>query len=255
MLDLPEIKSQDYTKTLGHGPMDNNVIRRWFASDNSESFIKNEPMLEKLGWNIDSIQYRSNDMGFRMDQDMSDISPGSCDFYLGCSLTIGVGLNLEDTWGWLMSQKSGRSMVNLSAPGGSLEHQYRYLKCWARALRPRKAYTIGAYYGRREILNDKTHGCALGSWLIKESESTMKNTYIAVSSERELQISWLRSFDAMRAVCIDNDIELYCLNMMARRDLFEDTTDHQCARDLVHHGSGWHKRIAELPDTVWERFA
>ncbi len=124
---IPKFDSIGYSQKLGHGPLDETKNRKWYGSDTEELFKQNmsarktKKILTDLEWDNESITYRPNDMGFRMDNSFKSIIPGSCDFYLGCSITFGIGLNLEDTWAWKMSQRLDRTMVNLSAPGGSME--------------------------------------------------------------------------------------------------------------------------------------
>jgi hypothetical protein len=259
---IPKFDSIGYSQKLGHGPLDETKNRQWYGSDTEELFKQNmsarktKKILTDLEWNNESITYRPNDMGFRMDNSFKSIIPGSCDFYLGCSITFGIGLNLEDTWAWKMSQRLDHTMVNLSAPGGSMEHQYRYTKCWVELLRPKRAFTLGAFYGRREVLNDETYGCALGAWLIKQGPDDARDTYLKICSERELDISQFRAFDALRAVCKDYDVELYSINDEYRDELFSSLEKHQFkARDLIHPGKDWNTHIANLSDSYWERLA
>jgi len=247
-----------YGPRFGFGPMihcELGIPMKWFDSDTEKTFddnwqnIKTRAKLEALGWSKDSIEYRRNDAGFRMDINMSDIKPGECDFYLGCSKTFGTGINLEDTWCWKMSLKRGLPCVNLGWGGSGIETQYRLLKSWAEVLRPKRAYTLGFFMGRREILIGRKYVYALGNWI---KDDPRKILYEAICTEDENIISAIRSFDAMRTVCMDYDIELYAPTN--KGSVYTDMVDHK-ARDLMHSSPGYHSNIANMPDHLWGRLA
>lgn len=245
--------------SLGIGPMlwckDSSV--KWWRSDTEELFDQNwsdpkkRAKLESLGWTKSSIEYRRNDMGFRMDIDMMQIRPGKCDFYLGCSHTFGIGLNLEDTWCWKLALYRGLTCVNLGYPGGSAETQYRLLRAWAGRLRPRRAYTLGYYLGRREVMIDNIRANQIGPWTDYEPGKTL---YTVMTSYEENIISTYRAFDAMRAVCFDYGIELYSPTSQAGKIVYPNKY-HKGARDLIHNSPEWHSSIADLAESDWERLA
>lgn len=253
MESLPYDKKRDLVK-LSLGPLKPNTTQYWYPRDTEEIYDShlNNPVKRKIliemNWAKDSINYISNDAGFRMDINMTDITSGECDFYLGCSHTFGIGLNLEDTWCWKMSKHRNLPCVNLGWPGGGIEAQYRVLKCWANILKPKRAYTLGYYSGRRELLSEKGPN-TLGHWLA----DNRKNLYEMMINKDELLISSLRAFDAMRMVCIENNIELYSIiDFNYRRRIMEH---NGLARDLMHNSPDWHSRIANFPDSAWERLA
>ena len=61
------------------GPLRPNSIIDWVPSDSKELFLNNlqnpekRKRLEKMGWTEDSIKYRGNDFGFRMNEDFTNI--------------------------------------------------------------------------------------------------------------------------------------------------------------------------------------
>lgn len=68
-------------------------LNYWSGSDSQENFEKNP----KPGHTESSITYSFNNYGFRgPDFNKSDPSPKILCF--GCSMTMGVGINYEDTW-------------------------------------------------------------------------------------------------------------------------------------------------------------
>jgi predicted nucleic acid-binding protein len=239
------------------GPLMPLTTASWAQSDTEKLFDENwknpdtKTKLIKYGWDKHNIQYKSNDFGFRMNTNFMDIIPGECDFYLGCSITFGTGLNLEDTWAWKLSEKTGRICINLGWNGAGIETQYRLLRAWAKKLKPRCAYTLGYFNGRRELLASKDNIHILSIWA--SDSKPWRETYLRLTTEHELMISRIRAFDAMRAVCMDHNIELYTLNNLYRKEIFDITDSDRAARDLLHFGCSWHTQISDLPKTYWQR--
>jgi hypothetical protein len=242
-------------KEFRTGPMKPLTTEYWVPADTEKLFDENwknpdtKTKLINHGWTKNNILYKSNDFGFRMNVNIFDIIPGECDFYLGCSITFGIGLNLEDTWAWKISEKTGRACVNLGWGGSGIETQYRLLRAWAKKLKPKHAYTLGYFNGRRELLESKNKIQNLGVWTA--NTKPWDEIYPKLTTTHELLISHIRTFDAMRAVCMDYNIELYTLNDFYRKEIF-NTTDNT-ARDLQHFGCSWHTQISELPKTYWQR--
>jgi hypothetical protein len=259
MENLTEFDNQIYYKNLGFGPMPPNISSNWWLTDSEKLFDNNwqnsdsRTKLQILGWDKNSIKYVSNDAGFRMDINMKDIKPGTCDIYLGDSHTFGTGLNLEDVWCWNMAKSKGLPCVNFGSNGASIETQYRLLRCWAERLRPKKVYTLGAFIGRREILSEKTNH-NLGRWS-KMDNNPYKSIYEVLSKDNELIISTIRAADAIKFICINYNIELFTIRKKERNRLLSPIGYDRLARDLIHNSPDWHSNIANLPETAWERIA
>lgn len=242
---------------FGSGPCKSNHIETWSdsSSDTEARFDENwadpqrREQLIQAGWTKDNVVYRTNDRGFRMDVDLKDIKPRCGNMYLGCSIPFGVGLNLEDTWPWKLNQRIGGDYINLAWPGGGIESQYRLLKAWAHILRPLRIYTIGAYTTRREIIRRRRIS-RLGPWS-KGEDLTLYQFLIEHPDEE--RITFLRNLDAIKAVCIENQIELYVQSDALMREISVILPNEHLARDLMHQGKDWHSRIADLPFEVWQR--
>ena len=263
------------------GPLRPNSIIDWVPSDSKELFLNNlqnpekRKRLEKMGWTEDSIKYRGNDFGFRMNEDFTNIIDDECIVYLGCSITFGIGLNLEDTWGWKHWRKHYQDKnfryVNLSWPGSGADTFYRMLKSWSDILKIKKVYTLGSYFGRREIIsstskstqwrgepNDRTNYLILGNWVITRHgnhyDDKSKMLYYQLSDDEELKISYARSWDAIRGICMRKDISLFILDDRKPESKNILSSDW-AARDLRHYGPNWHTKLADLPESAWERLA
>ena len=247
------------------GPLRPNSIVDWTSSDSKQLFLnklqnlEKRKRLEKLGWTENSIKYRGNDFGFRMNDDFTNIIDDECVVYLGDSITFGIGLNLEDTWGWKHSQNNNLRYVNLSWPGSGADTFYRMLKSWIDILKIKKVYTLGSYFGRREIISstiksthwsgdNKTNFLILAHWV---QDNERKILYNNLSDDEELKISYARSWDAIRGICMRKDIPLFILDRKYKSEIISYGDFN--ARDLKHHGPNWHTKLADLPESAWER--
>lgn len=237
------------------GHMAPNSVLRWIPTDTEELFRANsrDPdrrrLLQAHGWTDDSIRYIANDYGFRMPQSMASIRQGECDFYLGCSMTFGTGLNIEDTWAYKMSSLQGRTMVNLALPGTGLETQYRVLMCWAEALKPRRAWTLGAYWLRREVMVPEKPSMRMGPWSTGEEQKIYRH----LATPIEARLSFLRTADAIRYLCLKHNIELMVANCDDPGMSPEPGHQYHTARDLMHWGREWHDWVATRPDSWWRK--
>lgn len=244
---------------FGNGPCAPKSRLSWISSDNEEQFEQNQRdprkrrMLEQAGWTSTSIRYHINDRGFRMDRDMRDLEPGNGILYLGCSLTFGVGLNIEDTWAHLHHQKQGGDFINLAWPATGIDTQYRMLAAWAGVLRPPRAYTLGAFPERRELI--RPDGIArFGPWTNGRDAEIY---HMMIEDDREVRMTFLRAVDAMRAICCDHGIELYAPGdgVMGMVNQPQGGQDERLARDLMHRGPAWHQRMASIAGDQWQRLA
>jgi hypothetical protein len=245
--------------SYGAGPLSGWLSLDWCPADSEQKFDENwanptkRVLLEKYGWTKTSIKYDSNRQGFRMNVDLNEVEPKSHDFYLGCSFTFGIGINAKDTWPEQMIQRNNRPGLNFGFASCSIETQYRLLRYWAPILKPRRVYTLGTFLGRREFLEDDIPihvGNPGNSW-----KNFVENPKHELFWQSEIQISHIRAYDAIRAVCMDYDAELYSICDDKRELLFDSTPGRSEARDLSHPGPIWHHHIANLSDDYWERLA
>lgn len=251
MLDVAEWISKDPIAINGmYGKSDYspNMVQQWCPSDTEELFDSNlrdpasSARLAELGWTRTSITYRFNNHGFRTPDDWDIDRYQEGNMFLGCSVTMGIGLNIEDTWAYKISSMLGGRFYNLAQAGTGLETQYRMLKSWAPILRPRRIFTLGAFEPRREFLGNNDH-----RFLFTPMTQNVENSHLApfIFSEREIGISIIRTVDAMKAVAASIGAELW--QPLPENILAAGRTVNagKSARDLIHVGKGWHDFMAE----------
>jgi hypothetical protein len=69
--------------------------------------------------NSELVKYKFNDYGYRSSYDYKSLMDSNKIICIGCSFTEGIGLDIEETWPYLLSQKIGLPYLNLGIAGGS----------------------------------------------------------------------------------------------------------------------------------------
>jgi hypothetical protein len=201
---------------------------------------KRASRLRRAGWTDSNIQYRFNRQGFRSNDEFNLTDPAPGNMFLGCSYTVGIGLNVEDTWAYKINQQLGGTFYNLSLGGAGLDTQYRLMKAWAPMVRPQRIYTLGAFGNRREFYTDGEFPRIMGLWT-KGPELEFIERYF--SSEKEIAAYESRTWDAMRSVARDVGAALYAptAEIIQRAHA---AAKHSDARDLAHPGVAFHDYLA-----------
>lgn len=229
-----------------------NLSIKWRLPDTEELFDHHmskkdtKRQLKLAGWTKDNISYRFNNYGFRTDDDFDVKNPKSGNFFLGCSITEGTGLNVEDTWGFKINQKLGGVFYNFGQSGTGLDTQYRLFKTWAPIIKPKRAFTLGSFEPRREFFT-KDRILKVNLW-DEECQSFIKY----IESDNEIIISYKRTFDAIKMVAFENNIELYSPTSDIISAAFNANMNCSRARDIQHPGPIFHDSLVENFDK-WVR--
>lgn len=104
-----------------HSSMRPGSVLDFYGTDNKEDFLINCKRLpESWVYRNSPISYKFNSKGLRMNKEIEDVSVDYIAGF-GCSHTVGVGVNLEDTWIHLLSQDLGLDYINNGVSGGSIK--------------------------------------------------------------------------------------------------------------------------------------
>jgi hypothetical protein len=258
-MQIHDISNDEFLRRFGFARCQPHTIARWMQSDSEQQWHVNQAnrkireKLKSCGWTDDNVQYRYNNYGFRSDDDFHPFNPKPGCMFLGCSLTEGIGLNIEQTWAHrLWRNELGGVFYNLGQGGTGIETQYRLMRAWAPYIKPIAIYTLGAIVPRREILND--YGIPyhiVGPW----SDYAEGSSAERLLGQAETDISTQRTFDSMRYVATNLGIPLYTVSLEARyRAIHRHETEGLLARDAIHYTVPWHEELSRgLHD--WERIA
>ena len=96
-----------------------------FAHTDSEEAYRNNIVKYGKDWYYanSSIKYKFNRLGYRMKQ-LEEVDYDNYYAFFGCSFTVGIGLNLEDTFPYKISNQANVDYVNASMGGSSVDFVY-----------------------------------------------------------------------------------------------------------------------------------
>lgn len=222
---------------------------KWFSIDNEFRFNQNKPS----GWNKDSIEYRFNGHGFRMDIEMYDIKGGS-NIYIGDSTTMGFGCNLEDTWAFKHHQKNNVNntgdYVNLGCTAGTLDTVYRILKFWIPIIEPKNIFLLEPAPYRQEFIRPDGVSETIAIWETIEIQQmsgheitdtvSFKDKLFKdyVSSPLQVETNKNKNMDAILKVCENSNLT-YVDHPPFTEEYFGE------ARDTHHAGPQQNDKILE----------
>jgi len=221
-----------------------NITLFWLGNDTEACFDKHQKnivtrmQLKKLGWTNHGITYKFNEYGFRSDSFLDE--PGA--MFLGCSISLGIGLPYEKTWSYLVSKKLNLRCWNLSQPGGSLDACYRLVKHWVPVLKPKYIFILLPPKYRREYYNDDiNHFIAIGRWS-EEYPDLLKE----LASEKNSVINHEKNIDAIKFISNSYKIPLILLDSDDPNvpSVAAPLERLKKARDLEHPGIEYHVNIS-----------
>ena len=181
-----------------------------------------------------SIEYRFNAQGFRCDNNLDQFDPHTANMYLGCSNTLGIGVNLHETWCQHVNDRVGGVMLNMGQAGGAAETCYRLAAHWIPIIQPRAVYMLSPPATRREFWISNTDVEIIGP------RSTIPGHMV---SEQEIQINRERVVAAITHQCRTWRVPFYYVYL---HPIIRDwDTMPDLARDGTHPGPKTHSMIAQ----------
>lgn len=129
-----------------------NQTLHWFQTDSEEQYqqnLINKPeKLRKWGWIDCSFTYKFNSHGFRCEEftDTDSI------MFLGCSVTLGVGLPLDSIYPTLLSKELNLTCYNLGVGGSSADTAFRLALIYLEKIRPKILVGTFLFPDRTELL-------------------------------------------------------------------------------------------------------
>ena len=188
------------------------------------------------------IKYRFNNQGFRADHDIDENRGVAVDqpinAFIGCSNTMGIGVNLEETWCHHVNQRIGGVMINLGQAGGAAETCYRIVRHWLPIIRPKRLYMLSPPSVRREFWMPETQQPEIAG-----PRTSMPKILMA---DPEIDINRHRVLDAIRYHATINHVEFHYMHFRKIHDEMGEFMDF--ARDGMHPGPITHQHIAEQFD-------
>lgn len=205
----------------------------WLPADTEQLYKKNlrkkREILEKYGWIDRSFTYKFNSHGFRCEE--FDNSQDSV-IFLGCSITIGIGLPYEKTWAYRVAKHLRLRNYNLGIGGSGLDTSFRMAFRYIPFLKPKKVILLEPPPYRFELFS-KDSVTFYGSW----DPSSQFKAFMA--NEANYALNREKNLIAISHICLENNIDFHHFRV---DDLNMSKEDY--ARDLMHFGIRYNKELA-----------
>lgn len=211
----------------------------WCNTDTPELWESNRlsqaDRLNKYGWwEPQNIEYSFNSQGFRseeFDPDRKGI------MFLGCSISMGIGLHSKDTWCERVSQNLGLPCWNLSQGGAGIDTMFRVAEHWIPQLKPLRVMML-CPPARFEILDIQNQSQVI----LPAEQQNKKHTTTDplaefyrrwISNPENIRLHNLKNVWATERLCDHLNIPLHHWTWA---DMFDNKVD-DFARDLMHPGA------------------
>jgi hypothetical protein len=227
-----------------------NKTFKWFSIDDEESYnnFLNDPnykkYLEQNNWiTYKEIEYRFNSYGFRSEEFQEPGVPSV--LFLGCSVSMGVGINIEDSFTYLISKELNLPMYNLSKAAGAHDTMFRVGHWWIPRLKPKYVFLFETTKDRFEIKEKNEHGY----WTMAETFSSHgqdekkmfhKKTDNIFMNKFAQDLNAEKNILAIEYICAKNDIKFIRVKYDTYKNMMVDR-----ARDLAHMGIKSNKLVAD----------
>ncbi len=228
----------------------------WCPSDTEERFNNNmgdaaaRKKLERYGWTPESISYTFNTDGFRADE--FTYNENDSVVFFGCSLTMGVGVDLESSWAYRVAQNLGLRRYNLGVAGGGPDMCFRLAYHWLPKLRPKYVIMVTPNASRFEVMVPREDIMFLPNMLEHYGNKTQFYTDW-LSHPANADMNRLKAVMGVQTVC--NSIGVPLLEIPVEEFIVTSKeapiTDERIlkllslGRDLLHPGREWNEYVAE----------
>jgi hypothetical protein len=131
-----------------------NTVQQWSDTDNKVNYLKYQPN----PYTETAITYTYNECGFRSDS--FELDSELSVVFLGCSISEGIGLPLNEVWCHLAVEKlraaTGKNIAywNLSMAGCGLDTCVRAYYAYAEQLKPQYVFALFPGYRREFYFNN-----------------------------------------------------------------------------------------------------
>lgn len=212
-----------------------NQSHEWLPMDTKDLYQQNVKkhyeLLKKFNWIDTEISYKFNSDGFRSEE----FSERPSIVFLGCSLTIGIGIPYECTWPNIVAKTLDLANFNLGIGGGSNDTAFRLGHYWIQKLRPRMVVWLITFQDRIELLDHdeahQIHGIPPESW----SGRDFMKRYI--SQRYNGILNKQKNVLALKYLCQSLNVPLISIDNAPLGSPIIGTNEFQdLARDLAHPG-------------------
>lgn len=212
-------------------------ILNWFNTDSKETFLKNikdrPEILKENGWISRHIEYKFNSHGLRSEEFSSDESI----VFLGCSITVGVGLPYNELYATKIAKKLNLKCYNMAIAASGYDTAYRMLLSYAPLIKPKIVVLHMTFPGRIETLHENK-----SVFLLPRTEHHPEFYKNWLSTEENIFINTQKNTMAIKHIC--DSIGAKFVNTAGITAWIHNSKPSK-ARDLIHPGITEHDMMAE----------
>lgn len=194
-----------------------------------ENLQKNYSEMLKYKWVDTNIDYTFNSEGFRCCEFSTDPSI----LFLGCSHTIGIGINIEDSWTTIVSNKLNLKCFNLGIGGSSCDTAFRIGHYYIEQIKPKIVVFLRPSQYRMEAINmEYSKPIMLYG---PHGDQNLNNTdymYHYFNDDNNGFLNREKNTLALNTICDKNHVKYIVINS---EELVKVRVDR--ARDLAHCGT------------------
>jgi hypothetical protein len=205
----------------------------WLPSDTEELFNKTIKDPAKVKYLRESdlydIKYTFNSYGFRT----ANINSTECFVALGCSFTVGTGLQEYQIWPSILSERIGVPVCNLGVYGAAMDTIYRISKEYLHTIKPKFVTLLVPPNGRYEYFDGLTFKV-----IVQGDDGYGKLHKFNSTYDEILTLNYEKNLMCVQHICNQLNIPFIAIHS----DEFEAIDD---ARDFMHQGPKSHKALAE----------
>ena len=178
-----------------------------------------------------------NNLGFRSNEDYYKNDTGN--IFLGCSITEGVGVELNETWTSILNNSLEGKFISLAKAGSGSDTWFRYLLMFIDYFNPLRVFMLGYPYSRFEYFNSKKYIPAFMSNKTSFHKYYPNFSKDILMNEEYAKYNYDKNILAIKQLCTTRGIPFYLLQT--------DCIDYpDFGYDNLHPGPKYHLKIAEL---------
>ena len=212
----------------------------WLPSDSQEKWHHNlkhhKDQLVQQGWLPEkTLAYQFNSQGFRSDE--FDNSQATC-MFLGCSFTMGIGLDNRDIFPTLISLNLGMKSANLGLGGASMDTAFRMGVKWIPTIKPKIVVCLQPFPDRIELVNSQSSCSLLPNLTTSPADLTKWYHDYWLIEESNSELNRLKNTWALKHLCREHNIKFVSIAAEQQVRYIDK------ARDLEHPGAKSHQLLA-----------
>lgn len=217
----------------------------WLISDGRDLFefnLKNRyDDLKRFGWLDKKITYKFNSMGFRCEEFTDQPSA----MFLGCSMTVGIGLPVEETWPSIVSKSLNLQCANLGIGGSSPDTAFRMCLGYIDKIKPKVVVYNQPPPGRLEIINSEQEPSAV-NLIVKDLPVDYLDDYLKkyIIDISNFNVNYLKNYFAIKLLCEERNIKFVSFGNFKKRGIGMPWNPDDLARDLIHPGTRQNRDFA-----------